>query len=72
MICQQREHMGTHIDAPAHLYKGAKRLDEIPLEDLIVPMVVIEVQEQVHVICVCVCVCVCMCVCVCACVRVRV
>ena len=44
------EHMGTHIDAPAHLYKGAKRLDEIPLEDLIAPMVVIDVQEKVNVV----------------------
>ena len=41
------EHMGTHIDAPAHLYKGAKRLDEIPLEDLIAPLVIIDVRAQV-------------------------
>ena len=40
--------MGTHIDAPAHLYKGAKRLDEIPLEDLIAPLVVIDVKEKVN------------------------
>ena len=43
------EHMGTHIDSPAHLYKGAKRLHEIPLEDLIAPMVIIDVREQVSV-----------------------
>ena len=47
------EHMVTHIDAPAHMYKGAKRLDEIPLEDLIAPMVVIDVQEKVNVILYC-------------------
>ena len=47
------EHMGTHIDAPAHLYKGAKRLDEIPLEDLNAPMVVIDVQEKVNIILYC-------------------
>ena len=42
------EHMGTHIDAPARLYKGMKRLDEIPLTDLIVPMVVIDIREEVR------------------------
>ena len=41
------EHMGTHIDAPAHMYKRAKRLDEIPLEDLIAPLVIIDVHAQV-------------------------
>ena len=62
--------MGTHIDAPGHLYKGAKLLDEIPLEDLIVPMVVIDVQEQVQCVCTLVDACmvsVCMRVFVCVC-----
>ena len=42
------EHMGTHIDAPAHLYKGKKRLDEVPLERLIGPCVVVDVRKQVR------------------------
>ena len=42
------EHMGTHIDAPAHFHKGQKRLDEIPLERLIGPSVVIDIREQVR------------------------
>lgn len=25
-------HVGTHIDAPAHMIKGGKRIDELPLE----------------------------------------
>ena len=49
--------MGDAHRRACALVQSAKRLDEIPLEDLIVPMVVIDVQEQVHIMCVCVCVC---------------
>lgn len=40
------EHGGTHIDAPIHFAKGGLPVDEIPLEQLMGPAVVIDVSEQ--------------------------
>jgi len=36
-------HTGTHIDAPWHMVEGGRRLNEIPLETLIGPAVVLEI-----------------------------
>ncbi|HEY5865719.1 MAG TPA: cyclase family protein [Candidatus Tectomicrobia bacterium] len=41
------ENTGTHVDAPSHFIKGKRPIDQIPLADLIVPAVVIDVQEKV-------------------------
>lgn len=41
------EHGGTHIDAPVHFAKGKQSVDEIPLERLIAPGIVIDVSERV-------------------------
>ena len=38
------EHGGTHIDAPIHFAEGARTLDQIPLEQLIGPGVVVDVS----------------------------
>jgi len=40
------EHGGTHLDAPIHFSEGGQHADEIPLERLIGPAVVIDVSEQ--------------------------
>ncbi len=40
------EHGGTHIDAPIHFFKDREHVDEIPLERLIAPGVVIDVTEK--------------------------
>lgn len=40
------EHGGTHIDAPIHFAEGKQTVDEIPLEKLIGPAVVIDVSEN--------------------------
>ena len=40
------EHGGTHIDAPIHFAKGKHTADEIPVERLIGPAVVIDVSEK--------------------------
>lgn len=40
------EHLGTHIDAPNHFIANQKSLDQIPAEDLIVPVVVIDISKQ--------------------------
>lgn len=39
------EHGGTHIDAPIHFYEQGRSVDEVPLDDLIGPAVVIDVSE---------------------------
>ena len=39
------EHGGTHIDAPAHFAEGRHSVDEIPLERLIGPAVLVDVRE---------------------------
>lgn len=41
------ENTGTHVDAPAHFVKGNRAVDEIPLTDLILPAVVIDVKDKV-------------------------
>jgi kynurenine formamidase len=38
------EHLGTHTDAPNHFIKNQLSIDEIPLKDLIVPVVVIDIE----------------------------
>jgi len=38
------EHGGTHIDAPIHFAEGRRSLDQIPLEQLIGPGVVVDVS----------------------------
>jgi arylformamidase len=35
-------HTGTHIDAPSHFIDGGRSLDEVPLDALIGPVVVVE------------------------------
>jgi kynurenine formamidase len=41
------EHYGTHMDAPAHFPGGKEFLDQIPVEHLFTPAVVIDVREEV-------------------------
>jgi len=43
------EHTATHIDAPYHFHQAGRKLDEIPMEDLIdIPGVMIDVYDKVH------------------------
>ena len=41
------EHGGTHIDAPLHFGEGKLAVDEIPLDRLIAPAIVIDVRRAV-------------------------
>jgi kynurenine formamidase len=41
------EHFGTHIDAPAHFIRGLWTVDQIPVERLVAPLVVIDVSAEV-------------------------
>ena len=40
------ENTGTHVDAPSHFIKGNQPIDGIPLNKLVVPIAMINVQEQ--------------------------
>lgn len=42
------EHGGTHLDAPIHFAEGRQTVDQLPLEQLIAPAVVIDVSEKVQ------------------------
>jgi len=38
--------VGTHIDAPTHFIEGSWNIGDIPLENLIVPVCVLDVRDQ--------------------------
>ena len=40
------EHGGTHIDAPIHFFRGGMTVEEIPLDRLIAPAVVVDVSDH--------------------------
>ncbi|MEM7693296.1 MAG: cyclase family protein [Pseudomonadota bacterium] len=40
------EHVGTHIDAPLHFTDGGASIDEVPVETLIVPLAIVDIQEK--------------------------
>ena len=41
------ENNGTHIDAPAHFIEGGASVNELGLNDLVLPVVVVRVQDKV-------------------------
>lgn len=38
---------GTHVDAPSHAKEGTKTVDQIPVEEMILPLVVIDIHDKV-------------------------
>ncbi|MGJ9413800.1 cyclase family protein [Aeromicrobium sp. CF4.19] len=40
---------GTHVDPPSHFVDGARTLDDIPVEQMILPLVVLDISERVRV-----------------------
>jgi kynurenine formamidase len=40
------EHTGTHIDAPLHFTDGGTSIDEVPVDTLVVPLVVVDMKEK--------------------------
>jgi kynurenine formamidase len=38
---------GTHVDPPAHFHQGLRTVDQIPLKEFILPLVVLDVHEKV-------------------------
>ncbi len=45
---QMHAGIGTHIDAPAHCIPGGKTIEQLNLNELIAPCVVIDVSKQSH------------------------
>jgi kynurenine formamidase len=47
---QQFTHVGqwgTHVDPPAHFHEGLRTVDQIPVSEMVLPLVVLDVHEQV-------------------------
>ncbi|MCP4265593.1 MAG: cyclase family protein, partial [Candidatus Brocadiaceae bacterium] len=42
------EHGGTHVDAPIHFFENRNTVDQIPLEQLIGPGVIVRISEKVE------------------------
>ncbi|MEM9428338.1 MAG: cyclase family protein [Pseudomonadota bacterium] len=40
------EHTGTHVDAPLHFSADGQSVDEIPVENLVCPLCVIDIREK--------------------------
>lgn len=40
------EHTGTHVDAPLHFSADGHSVDAIPVTDLVVPLVVVDIREK--------------------------
>jgi len=40
------EHTGTHIDAPLHFSADGKSVAELPVEDLVAPLVVVDIRSK--------------------------
>ena len=40
------EHSGTHVDAPLHFSADGQSVDEIPIENLVCPLCVIDIRER--------------------------
>lgn len=41
------EHVGTHLDAPVHFHEGGKSIEQIPMEQLIGEVIVVDVKDKV-------------------------
>lgn len=39
---------GTHVDPPSHFVQGARTLDDIPVEQMILPLVVLDISDRVR------------------------
>lgn len=46
MAIRMPEHGGTHLDAPIHFHEGRHTTDQVPLERLVAPAVVIDVSAR--------------------------
>jgi len=45
-VLELNEHTATHMDAPAHFFEGGLTADYVAVENLVVPMAVIDISER--------------------------
>lgn len=38
---------GTHVDPPSHFIRGGRTLDEIPVEDMVLPLAILDITARV-------------------------
>lgn len=38
---------GTHVDPPSHFHEGGRSVDDIAVEEMLLPLVVIDISERV-------------------------
>nr|WP_142058342.1 cyclase family protein [Pseudarthrobacter sp. B4EP4b] len=38
---------GTHVDPPSHFIRGGRTLDQIPVEEMILPLVILDITDRV-------------------------
>ncbi len=38
---------GTHVDPPSHFIRGGRTLDQIPVEEMVLPLVILDITERV-------------------------
>ncbi len=38
---------GTHVDPPSHFVRGGRTLDQLPVEDMVLPLVVLDISNRV-------------------------
>ena len=38
---------GTHVDPPSHFIRGGRTLDQIPVEDMVLPLVILDITSRV-------------------------
>ena len=38
---------GTHVDPPSHFISGGRTLDQIPVEEMVLPLVILDITEHV-------------------------
>lgn len=38
---------GTHVDPPSHFIRGGRTLDQIPVEDMVLPLVILDITARV-------------------------
>ncbi len=48
MRCANPGQWGTHVDPDAHLARGRRTLDEIPMREMVLPLVVLDIRWQVQ------------------------
>ncbi|BCW38424.1 cyclase [Arthrobacter sp. StoSoilA2] len=39
---------GTHVDPPSHFVRGGRTLDQIPVEQMLLPLVVLDISDRVR------------------------